>query len=998
MANLFGHHGVRRLAADMLIPDFETKLAVVQAWHHDFHFGTLRQDKETSREQAFNKQFFGDLLGYVEKPNIPYSFEPKASTSTGQLPDARIGHFDTKGQIEKTFAVIELKGAGISLDKPQKGHGNLSPVQQGFKYKPQYRNCDFVIVSNFYETRLYNDTLMDYECWTLDDLVDSSDNFINLRMFILLLSSENFVAANGKSQTQSLLLETRSQQESMGKKFYADYKEARAALISDLWLRNESVQANPNFGIEKAQKVLDRVVFACFAEDSGFIPDATLAKVLKESSDSAFGTIWGTLRTFFDAIDVGSAKLGIPIGFNGGLFARDVELDSLTFSDEPLKKVLRLGDYNFSDDLSVTILGHIFEQSISDLEEIRSVAQNSRDLSAGRLSKRKKDGIFYTPDHVVRTIVDKSLGEYLRRLEIKCLEDAGVNDRLSDENFEKRQMSGYESYLEKLQKVRVIDPSCGSGAFIVAAFDYLLAENKRVNEILGPNLLGHESVLKSILQNNIFGVDLNEESVEITKLSLWLKSASLGQKLTKLDSNIKCGNSLVNDKDVAPEKSFDWQLEFAEIIQAGGFDVVVGNPPYVDSELMVKSNPEERNFISKNFVSAQGNWDLFVPFYQRAFDLLKPNGICSMIVPNKILVANYASALRQYLLEHGALLGLGDVSAKGIFDVDVYPVIVTTGKQHKQSSVEIQSDLNDVPVIKTLDTNNSNWGILLASSDAPVGLAQTCALEDLFIVSPAATVGEAYELKEAMVEDEHASSLKVVNTGTIDPYIHDWGLFPMTYIKGRYLHPVAPASIATGKKSWQSKDKVIVAGMSQTIEAVYSEGDELFPAKSTVVVTAKDGTGLSAYAALILLNSEPFRNRFINANQLNAMAGGYITISRGNLSVSSIPAALNTKSTELDALGRKAASTTKDLRDLSFQLKKFIQSEFGDDAWGSKMKQWWTLDFAKFTKALGVALSMTQKNELVEIYDSYVARGQALSRALEETVKLSDELVEELYA
>lgn len=170
------------------------------------------------------------------------------------------------------------------------------------------------------------------------------------------------------------------------------------------------------------------------------------------------------------------------------------------------------------------------------------------------------------------------------------------------------------------------------------------------------------------------------------------------------------------------------------------------------------------------------------------------------------------------------------------------------------------------------------------------------------------------------------------------------------------------------------------------------------PAKSTVVVTEKEGSGLSAYAALILLNSEAFRSRFINANQLNAMAGGYITISRGNLSVSSIPAGLKNKSTDLDDLGRKAVATSRDLRDLSFQLKKFIQSEFGVDAWSSKMKQWWSLDFAKFTKALGVALSMTQKNELVEIYDSYVVKGQALSRALEETVKLSDSLIEGLYA
>jgi hypothetical protein len=997
MANLFGHNGIRRLAALTNFEDFEEKKAIVAAWHKDFHYGTLRQDKETSREQAFNQQFFGQILGYSEKPKSPYTFEPKSSTASGQLPDARIGFFDAASKMDKTVAVVELKGAGISLDKPQKGHGNLSPVQQGFKYKPQYRDCNFVIVSNFYETRLYNDNLMDYERWTLDDLIDPTEDFINLRVFLYLLSQEHFVSQHGPSITQSLLLETRTQQEAMGRRFYAQYKEARNSLISDIWLRNDSVQANPDFGLEKAQKILDRVVFSCFAEDSGFIPDSTLARVLKESSDSSFGTVWGTIKTFFEAVDVGSEKLGIPIGYNGGLFAKDPELDNLNVSDEALKKVLRLGDYNFTDDLSVTILGHIFEQSISDLEEIRNSALKSGDLSASRLSQRKRDGIFYTPDNVVKSIVDKSLGEYLRRAEARCLDAAGVSDNLSDENFTKRQRAGYSKYLEIVQSVKVIDPACGSGAFLVASFDFLLAENRRINEILGPDLMGNEAFIKTILQNNIFGVDLNEESVEITKLSLWLKSATLNQKLTKLDDNIKCGNSLIGDIASAPEKAFEWNSQFPKIFEVGGFDVVVGNPPYVDSELMVKSNPEERNFISKNFASAQGNWDLFVPFYQKAFDILKPGGICSMIVPNKILIANYASKLREYLLQNGSLLSVVDVSAKGIFDVDVYPVIVTTGKGIGQDLVQVFGDLLEEPSLRTLEPSESNWGLLLTSNDSLKSNSPMCKFDSLFDVFPAASVSEAYELKELIQENEHTLVRKIVNTGTIDPLFHDWGLFPMTYIKGRYLYPVAPASISSGAKVWHHQDKVIVAGMSQTIEAVFSHGDELFPAKSTVVITAKPNGPLSAHAAAVLLNSDEFRDRFISSNKLNAMAGGYITISRGNLSECLVPKALTEHSQELEEFGKESTNLAQKIYDLSFRLKKLVDSELGPDAWTPKLKKWWSQDFARFVKSLGVALSLAQKNELIPVHGEFVREAQNLMMGLDEIRAKSSALLSKLY-
>lgn len=143
------------------------------------------------------------ILGYREKPLTPYTFEPKATTLKRQLPDAVLSHTDVLNGLENVAAVVELKGASVALDRPQQREGNMSPVQQGFKYKTQYRRCPFVIVSNFYEIRLYNDNQLDFELWTLDDLLDPADDFIAFKSFYTLLSAANLTADRGPSKTEN---------------------------------------------------------------------------------------------------------------------------------------------------------------------------------------------------------------------------------------------------------------------------------------------------------------------------------------------------------------------------------------------------------------------------------------------------------------------------------------------------------------------------------------------------------------------------------------------------------------------------------------------------------------------------------------------------------------------------------------------------------------------------------------------------------------------------
>ena len=682
MANLFGRNKLKELALRLKTTDLKDEIEIVRDWHQDYHEGTLRQDKETSREQAYNQDFFIKILGYKEKPHSPYSFEPKATTEAGDFPDAILGYTDKSKRINNISAVVELKGATIDLDRPQRRAGNMSPVQQGFKYKIQYRDCPFVIVSNFWEFRLYHDNQLDYEKWTLDDLVNPANDYLQFKTFYTLIHNDNLITSKGSSRTENLLSDIRLEQEEIGRKFYQVYRQARLNLLRDIYSQNGGIRSNIDSGVEKAQKIIDRIVFACFAEDRGLLPDDTVHRVVLASDHSAFGgSLWATFKAFFEAIDVGSEKLGIPDGYNGGLFAHDPKLNALKIGDEALRSVAELGKYNFDEDLSVNILGHIFEQSISDLEEIKNKVNKSQDLKELQQSRRKKDGIFYTPDYIVRYIVDNSLGTYLREHEEKAKEEFSLKENIEDKTYEKREKKAYIKYQGFLQNIKVVDPACGSGAFLVYAFDYLLAENKRVYDILGTSLFNNEQYIRDILQNNIYGVDLNEESVEITKLSLWLKTAQKGKRLTALDANIKCGNSLIDDSAVVGNKAFNWRENFVDIFSNGGFDIVIGNPPYVRQELI----RSQVSHLSEKYESHSGKADLFVYFFEHAVKILKGNGIFGYISSSKFLEANYGRALINYLINNTnfrKVINFGDLE---VFEgVTAYPIVFIAQKTRQQ--------------------------------------------------------------------------------------------------------------------------------------------------------------------------------------------------------------------------------------------------------------------------------------------------------------------------
>ena len=266
-----------------------------------------------------------------------------------------------------------------------------------------------------------------------------------------------------------------------------------------------------------------------------------------------------------------------------------------------------------------------------------------------------------------------------------------------------------KTYQNWLLQLTICDPACGSGAFLNQALDFLITEHRYIDE-LQAKLLGvpiiFSDIEKSILENNLFGVDLNEESVEIAKLSLWLRTAQPNRKLNDLNNNIKCGNSLIDDPAVAGDKAFNWHEAFPQVFEKGGFDVVIGNPPYVQ----LQSMGEMSEILSKcGYQTYNKSADLYCLFYERGCQILKTKGYLSYITSNKWLRVNYGESLRKFLTEKvnpKILLGFPGIPVFADAVVDPHILILTKEPyQGKTEACAIKTNTSDLETI--FETNKT---------------------------------------------------------------------------------------------------------------------------------------------------------------------------------------------------------------------------------------------------------------------------------------------------
>jgi type I restriction-modification system DNA methylase subunit len=658
-------------------PPDPVRLAVLQHWAETIRSGAIHSQKETSLHGNFKQKILVEALGYTDfNPSGAWTVDVEAQIGAGSV-DLALGHFDAAHR--KIIAPFELKGAKTkNLDSIMPGRAK-SPVDQAWEYATNNVGTKWVLVSNYLEIRLYSysEGRQFHEVFDLAKLHEPEE----YQRFTLLLSAENLLGG----RTAELLDESRRENKEITNRLYADYKVLRQDLIGAV--RTARPDMDALHAIRLGQTILDRILFIAFAEDTSLLPPKTLEKAFTNSDPYNPRPVWQNFLGLFRAIDEGSAALGIP-RYNGGLFKRDTEILELTVSDEICEGFKRLADYDFASEISVTVLGHIFEQSIADVEQLQAEAKGQSvepKKASGTSGRRKRDGVVYTPDYIARFIVEQTIGTHLREifdglLAIHATKGAKADDDPIKWKSAAVQRTAWQAYRDRIATLRIVDPACGSGVFLVMAFDYLKAEIARVNGILadlsGSGLAGDLYDPDSeILTNNLFGVDVNEESVEIAKLSLWIKTARRGKVLDSLDRNFRVGDSLIEDSSYAYRShGFVWKEAFADIVAEGGFDIVLGNPPYVRMEYLKAMKP----YLQKRFQVVSDRADLYAYFFERGLKLLKPGGRLGYISSSTFFRTGSGAPLRDFLRHAAALETVVDFGDLQIFEgVTTYPAILT---------------------------------------------------------------------------------------------------------------------------------------------------------------------------------------------------------------------------------------------------------------------------------------------------------------------------------
>lgn len=639
--------------------------------------GRFAAQRETAVRNRFYSDVLGALLGYRQyEADQPYTLAFERPIRRGQV-DAALGRFQTPDAADELIAPFEMKGPDtVDLDAVMPGRGR-SPVQQAWDYAVDAPGARWVLVSNCVEIRLYafghgRDA---YESFDLRR-IDEEEQLYRLW---LLLSAERFVGG----RTDELLARSAEATKDITNSLYLDYRSLRDRLIQYLVDASDGPRLKPLSAIELAQKLLDRVLFVAFAQRTDLLPD----KLLKGAAESRNAydpqPLWTNFKNLFGWLDRGNLKPIEIEAYNGGLFAPDPAADALTLPDDLAIDLARLGDWDYRSDVPVTVLGHIFEQSITDLEARRA---ESRGETAPAVTKRKRDGVVYTPDVVTRFLIERTLGKTLaERFAALLRTHAGVDAVPETDEIpwpgEDAERAFWRDYVAALRGLTVVDPACGSGAFLVAAFDALAADYRRaavrLAELDAPIDF---DIFDEIVTKNLYGVDINAESVEITRLSLWLKTARRKHKLQNLEATIKAGDSLVDD-GAFTARPFDWRAAFPEVFAAGGFDVVIGNPPYVRMELIKPIKP----YLEKHYVVAADRADLYAYFFERGAGLLKDGGRLGYISSSTFFRTGSGENLRAFLGDRLAIEAVVDFGDLQLFEgVTTYPAILTLRKSDKE--------------------------------------------------------------------------------------------------------------------------------------------------------------------------------------------------------------------------------------------------------------------------------------------------------------------------
>lgn len=570
----------------------------------------------------------------------------------------------SKGRVDYGFRIngipkffLEAKALKADLDDPEF-------AEQAINYA-WHKGCTWAVLTDFDQgVKIFNAEWKTTDPSQSRPITISRQEFLDRFEELWLLSKEGF--EQGLLDKEAVKWGKKTKKTPVSEQLLNDLTTWRAKLSKDILERNKDKRLTEEELDEAVQRIIDRLIFIRNCEDRELEPPKLLS-AMREWKSKRKGTLAERIIDVFNHFDV---------EYNGKLFRRHL-CDDLDVSNQVLEEIINGLDhtkdktikYDFSA-LDADVLGNVYEQYLGYI--LKKTAK--RAVLKEKYARRKEQGIYYTPTYIVDYIVRNTLGELLK-------------DKKVD-----------------VEKIRVLDPACGSGSFLIKALDILNEFHSKTDKDYGQTQLDLEMGLPftkkvKILQNNIFGVDLDTKAVEIAQLSLLLRITEKRRRLPLLRQNVKCGNSLIDDKKVAGNKAFKWEQEFKQIMDEGGFDVVIGNPPYG-----AKLNDKERKFLLNNYPATKNNTDTAIAFINRAYNLLKKNGYLGLIVPKPLIYSQKWAACREFI--RNDLVSVVDVS-KAFKDVLLEQIIIIIKKNSnqkkylidfidsKQKPIEVEKSLID---------------------------------------------------------------------------------------------------------------------------------------------------------------------------------------------------------------------------------------------------------------------------------------------------------------
>ena len=1019
---------------------------------------------EVANYGLFSRIILEDILGYDYEENVEENVPEEYGSGFSE--------FAIKKDNEK-FMVIELKGQNTNLDKPQnRKNDKRTPIDQAFDYSKNSGEINWIFISNYKEFRLYNwhKKQHQYICFEAEDLRDPEI----FKRFMLVFSK--FSIEN--NLIEKLVSKTHFVERELEDEFYKLYNETRLMLITELehihpeFTREESVH--------NAQLILNRYIFICFAEDLGLLPEEISVESIEnpiKNNNLGRSEIWHRLNSLFMDVNEGNDYKKID-GYNGGLFSEDLEflkirdvVDSHSiFKDayqkwkfeeyssiveaklssyggkiNPIyKNLMTISTFNFSSEVDVNILGHIFENSIGDIEELKE------DIKG----RRKKEGIFYTPEYITDYICRNTIIPYLS-ISGKAND---VNDLIQEYSWG----SDIEKLDLKLKNIKIVDPACGSGAFLNKGADVLLDIHKAIYNFkkgfkkstsmrigkgkrrrseyiqhfdLGSVVFDAIEKRREILLNNIYGVDLNKESVEITKLSLFLKVCKKGLKLPNLDNNIKCGNSLIEDSNYAFDEYFNWNKEFKNIFDGDKFDIVIGNPPYVRQQKIKDIKP----YLKNHYETYNSYADLYVYFFEKGIKLLKKGGKLGFISSNKFIKASYGKTLRKFILKDLSFLKYNDYTFDDVFkSATAYPsiFILENTLPSKESKVQVNDEFkidqkilngeawNFVnPEILNLKEKIYENGIKIKDiKDIKIKLGILTGYNKAFIID--------YETKK-LIEKEDFKSNEIIK-----PLIRGKDL-KRNYIewKGFYIivskynfhnelknYPAVlkhlqqyeielknKSQVKINQHHWLELDnnprdsylngfdnpKLIYPEIAPDLFTIYDENGYYLNNKCFMITS--DSLNLNYLGAILSSKVVNFVFKFLGTS----LQGNYYNLSKPF--IKELPICFGTieEQEKISGKAERIVKNSKRVMEEIYTFKKWLRNTFNVFKLSKKLDQYYELTFDEFKAEMKKKKVKTEKRDIFTLLDEEFHKSLGIIKPLQQEIEKTDneidQMVYELY-